>query len=294
MCDILLSLTKNRTYQNRLSNFMLNSLLLFCVIACYLAATFLIALYIRTDISTKGEIKYLTFASIIGAIGCIANLAYWYQIGLTATSLNFSAYSMMVLISGILVAIYLLCSLAMPIRRLGIIVFPLSLFGFLLSLMWTKDSVTSLTMSKSLTMHILVSITAYALLTIATVQGLLYIYQERQIKNRATPAMLMALPPLQTMEQLLFRLIWAGFICLSLTLFSGALFSQHIFGHAFLFKHHTILPFIGWLVFVVVLFKRLKYGIRGSQAVILTIIGLVLIQLGYFGTKLISESIALN
>jgi len=104
----------------------------------------------------------------------------------------------------------------------------------------------------------------------------------------------MALPPLQTMEQLLFRLIWAGFICLSLTLFSGALFSQQIFGHVFTFKHHTILPFIGWLVFVVVLFKRLKYGIRGSQAVILTVIGLVLIQLGYFGTKLVSESIALH
>lgn len=273
---------------------MLNSLLLFSVIACYLGSTLLIFLYIKANMSTSGESKYLNIASIVGTIGVFANLMYWYQTGLTPTSLNFSAHSMFVLISGILVGIYLLCSLAMPIRRLGVIVFPLALFGIILSLLWTKESVTSLTMSKSLIAHILTSVTAYALLTIATVQGLLYVYQERQIKNRANPAMLMVLPPLQTMEKLLFRLITAGFICLSLTLFSGALFSQYIFGHAFILKHHTILPFIGWLMFVVVLFKRMKYGIRGSRAVALTVIGLVLIQLGYFGTKIVSESIALN
>ena len=271
---------------------MLNSLLSVCVIACYLTATLLIAFYIRANTKTSGEKKYLNYSSVIGTIGVIANLGYWYQTGLTATSLNFSAQSMLVLISGILVVIHLICSLAMPIRRLGILVFPVALFGFVLSLLWTKESVTSLNISQSLSIHILVSIMAYALLTIATVQGLLYVYQERQIKSRATPAMLMVLPPLQTMEQLLFRLIWAGFICLSLTLFSGAIFSQQLFGHAFVIKHHTILPFIGWLVFVVVLFKRLKYGIRGSRAVTLTVIGLVLIQLGYFGTKIISESIA--
>ena len=273
---------------------MLNSLLLVCVIACYCAATFLIALYIRANTQAPGEPKYLNIATVIGSVGVVANLAYWYQIGLTATSLNFSVHSMMALISSILVAIFILCSLAMPIRRLGVLVFPIALIGLLLSSFWTKELATELTLSPALMAHILISITAFALLTIATVQGLLYVYQERQIKNRTNPAMLMALPPLQTMEQLLFRLIWAGFICLTLTLFSGAVFSQYLFGHAFMFKHHTILPFLGWLVFVTGLFRRLKYGIRGSRAVALTIVGFVLIQLGYFGTKIISQSIALN
>ena len=138
------------------------------------------------------------------------------------------------------------------------------------------------------------SVLAYSLLTIATVQGLLYIYQEKQIKNRTSPAMLMALPPLQTMEQLLFRLITTGFILLTLTLFSGAIFSHEIFDKPFVFTHHTILAFLGWLAFAAVLFKRHKDGIRGTQAVSLTVIGFLLIQLGYFGTKLVSESIALN
>lgn len=273
---------------------MLNSVLLICVIACYLAATLLIALYIRANSNTASETKYLNFASLIGTVGVLAHLIYWHQIGLTETSLNFNLHSMATLISAILVVIYLLCSIAMPIRRIGILVFPIALFGFLLSLTLTSEAAVHLKLSTSSTAHILVSITAYSLLTIATVQGLLYVFQERQIKKRTNPAMLMALPPLQTMEQLLFRLIWAGFICLTLALFSGALFSQQLFGHAFMFKHHTILPFFGWLVFLVVLFRRLKYGIRGSRAVALTVVGLLLIQLGYFGTKIVSQSIALH
>ena len=271
---------------------MQTSLLFFCVIACYLCATVLVALYIRKNATEAEDKNLLNLASLVSLVGVAANLTYWYQIGLTTNSLNFSVHSMMTLISGILVGIFLLCSLLMPIRRLGLLVFPIVLFSLILSFLWTNNTATHLTLSKILIVHIIISITAYAILTIATIQGLLYIYQEKQIKNRTNPSMLLALPPLQTMEQLLFQLIWVGFFCLSLTLFTGSIFSQHIFGHAFMFKHHTILPFLGWLVFVVVLFKRFKYGIRGSQAVILTVVGLVLIQLGYFGTKIVSQSIA--
>jgi len=77
-------------------------------------------------------------------------------------------------------------------------------------------------------------------------------------------------------------------------LISGAIFSQEIFGHAFVFKHHTILAFLGWLVFAILLLKRVKQGLRGSQAVIWTISGFLLIQLGYFGTKIVSESLSLQ
>lgn len=106
--------------------------------------------------------------------------------------------------------------------------------------------------------------------------------------------MLMALPPLQTMEQLLFRLIWTGFILLTLTLLSGAVFSNEIFGKPFEFKHHTILASLGWLVFAILLIKRMSQGLRGSQAVYWTVGGFVLIQLGYFGTKFVSESLAVQ
>ena len=273
---------------------MLNSLLLICALACYLGATLLIAGYIRANASNTGDTKNLTFASILGSVGVVVHLTFAYITCFIGTSLNFSTHSMLVLLSGILILVFLISSIAMPIRRLGVLVFPLTIISLLLTLILDQSSVSTLNSSPSLTGHILVSILAFSIITIATIQGLLYIYQERQLKKRAAPAMLMALPPLQTMEQLLFRLITIGFVFLTLTLLSGAIFSQSIFGHAFAFKHHTILAFLGWLVFATLLFKRFKYGLRGSQAIILTVIGFTLIQLGYFGTKLVSDIITVN
>lgn len=273
---------------------MLNLLLLSCALVCYFSSTLLIAGYIRANADTSGDKKHLRLASILGLIGVASHITYAYLACFVDSGFNFSTHSMLMLISSILVLIYLLGSLAMPIRRLGIMVFPLTILNILFALLWNKESTTTLNASPQLIAHILISILAYSLLTIATVQGLLYVYQERQIKKRTKPAMLMALPPLQTMEQLLFRLITIGFVFLTLTLFSGAIFSQSLFGHAFLFNHHTILAFLGWLVFATILFKRVNSGLRGTLAVILTVVGFLLIQLGYFGTKIISESIALN
>ena len=273
---------------------MLNPVLLTCSLICYLCATFLIASYIRANNNSVGNTRPLSLSSIIATVGVMVHLAYSWNISYINQSLNFSFHSMLVLISGLLILIYLLGSMIMPIRRLGILVFPFVILSLLLTVFWDNTAVTNLDTSIYLTSHILISILAYCLLTIATVQGVLYLYQEQQIKNRAAPAMLMALPPLQTMEQLLFRLITIGFVFLTLTLFSGVIFSNEIFGQPFVFKHHTILAFLGWVVFGIVLFKRFKDGIRGSRAVILTVIGFLLIQLGYFGTKIVSESITLN
>jgi len=112
---------------------------------------------------------------------------------------------MVVLISAMLVVLFLLGGLLMPIRRLGILVFPLTILSLLFAFLWGNQETPLDNRSVLFSAHIIVSLLAYCLLTIATIQALLYVYQERQIKKRANPAMLMALPPLQTMELLVSK-----------------------------------------------------------------------------------------
>jgi ABC-type uncharacterized transport system permease subunit len=47
-------------------------------------------------------------------------------------------------------------------------------------------------------------------------------------------------------------------------------------------------------MFAYLLYQHKKNGLRGAQAVIWTVGGFFLIQLGYFGTKLVTESLALQ
>jgi len=268
---------------------MFNSILFICALTGYLIATLLIARGIRSESEKKHSIGP---SFLIAGVATLAHLAYAYSVSMVGSAVNFSLSSMTVLVSGMLVLIYMLGSLTMPIHRLGVLVFPFTIISLLFSIFWQSHPLTLGDRGIAFGVHILISILAYSLITIAAVQALLYVYQERQIKNRTNPAMLMALPPLQTMEQLLFRLVGVGFILLTLTLLSGAVFSQQLFGYAFEFKHHTILASLGWLVFAVLLFLRMKNGLRGSQAVAWTVAGFLLIQLGYFGTKIVSESLS--
>ena len=270
--------------------------LLISAIAAYAIASFLA---FRNTQHKQDD--FFTSSYLLAAIGCAAHIFYALQVSDITQNLDLSLSSMIPLVNGLLVVVFLLACTAMPIKRLGILVYPLTIICLIFAYFWDSapSPISSLganssEISRALNIHILISILSYALLAIAAIQSLLYAYQDHKIKTRASSTLLSALPPLQTMEQLLFRLVASGFILLSLTLISGALFSQQIFGQPFEFKHHTVLAILGWIVFGTLLYKRFAQGLRGSNAVIWTIGGFMLIQLGYFGTKIISESMKIQ
>ena len=51
------------------------------------------------------------------------------------------------------------------------------------------------------------------------------------------------------MEKLLFRIIWAGFILLTLTIASGVIYSEELFGKAAKFNHKTVFGVLSWIIF---------------------------------------------
>ncbi|MBX2849336.1 MAG: cytochrome c biogenesis protein CcsA [Acidiferrobacterales bacterium] len=279
-------------------NMFYTALLLLAIIG-YLAATALIAKKIKsqTDPAPVENVKSTSINSVfvIATISVIAHLAYAFEISKVGSSINFSLSSMACLVSLVMTIVFLLGSLKMPIRTLGVLVFPLTAISLIFSFFWgnTVSNQNPLAggIGLAFASHIFIAILAYCFIAIAAIQSLLYVYQERLIKKRTSSAMLLTLPPLQTMETLLFRLVLVGFILLSFTLLTGTFFSQQIFGQAFAFNHHTLLSILSWVVLGILLIKRYKSGLRGSQAVKWTIAGFLLMQLGYFGTKIVSESL---
>jgi ABC-type uncharacterized transport system permease subunit len=95
------------------------------------------------------------------------------------------------------------------------------------------------------------------------------------------------LPPLQTMEALLFNLLWAGIAVLTLAIGSGFLFLEDMFAQRVV--HHTVLAIASWCVYAALLAGRQVFGWRGSTAVRWTLIAFLLLVLGYFGSKFVIE-----
>ena len=135
--------------------------------------------------------------------------------------------------------------------------------------------------------HLVVSLLAYSFFAIAALHAGLMTTLEKKLHSGA--ALHGGAPPLLTLEAVLFRTITAGFIFLSLTVFSGVLFSEELFGKPLQFTHKIVFAMLSWCVFGGLLLGRYFRGWRGRTALYWTLTGFVFLVLAYVGTQFVLE-----
>jgi ABC-type uncharacterized transport system permease subunit len=146
--------------------------------------------------------------------------------------------------------------------------------------------------------HIAIAMLAYSTLTIAVFHAVLMALQESKLHTRPGEAKtgwfaaaIDRLPALLTMEKLLFRLITLGFILLTLTVLSGVVFSEELFGMAFKWDHKIIFTMLSWVLFGLLLAGRKWRGWRGKTALSFTLSGFATLVLAYVGSRFVLEVI---
>ena len=168
---------------------------------------------------------------------------------------------------------------------------PVAAIGVLLPAAFPNPHRFSLTAEPWAALHIAVALCAYALLIVAALQALILMGLEKRLHRGLPEPGGDALPPLLTLESFLFRLVAAGYVLLTLTLVSGVLFSEQLFGKALTFTHKTVFSVLSWFVFGGVLYGRHRYGWRGRTALNGILAGSVLLLLAYVGSKFVLEVI---
>ena len=189
------------------------------------------------------------------------------------------------------VAIYWLGSLFYDIGGLQGMVMPVAAVCAFLPVLLPPARLLPNTELATFKVHLLISMLAYSLFTIASLHVLLMALLERRLHGGALPAALQKLPPLLTMETLLFRIITAGFVLLTLTLATGIVFTEELFGKALRFNHKTVFGILSWFIFAALLGGRQFYGWRGRIAVRWTLAGFLMLVLAYVGSKFVLEVI---
>jgi ABC-type uncharacterized transport system permease subunit len=202
--------------------------------------------------------------------------------------LNLGLFHVISLVGWLLAALTIAMSLYQPVISLALGAFPLAALGILLSLFVPAPYAPLTTLTRGDESHILLSILAYSVLMIAAAQALLIATQDRLLRQHKR-SLFNALPPLQTMERILFDLIAVGFTLLTLAIATGFLTLHNIFAQHVV--HKTVLTLISWLVFAVLLGGRHWLGWRGATAIRFTLWGFGLLLLGFYGSKLVLELI---
>ncbi|HEY5646032.1 MAG TPA: cytochrome c biogenesis protein CcsA, partial [Pseudomonadales bacterium] len=191
------------------------------------------------------------------------------------------------LVSWIMLVFLLLANVRLPLSNLLVLALPVAILG-VLSLITAplEDGLHVATLTDPLIWHILISIVAYSVLFMAACQSVLLAVVERRLKSKRT-RLLHLLPPLQTMETLLFDLLWAGIAVLTLAIGSGFVFLDDMFEQRVV--HHTVLTLASWFLYAALLAGHHVLGWRGTTAVRWTLIAFGLLVLGYFGSKFVIE-----
>ena len=136
-------------------------------------------------------------------------------------------------------------------------------------------------------LHLALAMVAYSLFIIALLHATLMALVERRLHQKGS--FFAGLPPLLTLEQLLFRVIGAAFVFLTLTLVTGIFFSETLFGRALRADHKTVFAVLSWVIFGLLLAGRLLYGWRGRTALRWTLSGFVMLLFAYVGSRFVLE-----
>lgn len=226
---------------------------------------------------------------IIRLIALVAIIAHSYAAYLDLHhpgGIHLGFFSIGSLIGWLVATLVLLSSLRQRIDNLFIGILPLAALALLFTLFGIDTNIAR-QYDSGLVIHILLSILAYSIFTLATFQAVLLAKQDYHLKHHMTKGLLRSLPPLQTMEALLFEMIWTGLILLTLSLASGALVFEDLFAQHLV--HKTVLSILAWLLYATLLIGRHFLGWRSHKAIRWTVGGFIVLMLSFFGSKFVVE-----
>jgi ABC-type uncharacterized transport system permease subunit len=200
-----------------------------------------------------------------------------------------NAVSMLVWLT---VVIYWLASLAFQglAGILGLVA-PVAFLAVMLQAAITTRHVVTYGGDPLFALHFAIAMLAYSLFIVATVHAVVMLAEEKWLHRGVLPPFLKSLPPLLEMEALLFRILLAAFVLLTLTVVSGVFFSEQLFGKALTFTHKVVFAIISWFIFAGLLAGHYFRGWRGRTAVRWTLAGFTMLLLAYVGSKVVLEVI---
>lgn len=249
------------------------------------------------------------FISLIIVLGwAIHGTVLWMEMS-SPTGIRLGFAMMLSSALWISVLAYWLENWRLPLDGLRFLVLPIAALVVVLPLFFPGQLISITDKSIWFPGHIAIALFAYSTLTIAAFHAVLMALQETHLRghggygwyggylgaflgrSKLLGSTLERLPALLMMERILFRLVFIGFVFLSLTMLSGVIFSEAIFGAAFKWDHKTFFTLLSWLLFAVLLAGRKWRGWRGKTALRLTLSGFTTLFFAYVGTRFVLEVI---
>jgi len=232
-----------------------------------------------------------TWERIAIAAALLIHAAGLYDALFAEVGMRFSFSFALSLMMWLAVLIYWLESFMARMEGMQPMVLPLAALCTALPVFFPNVHLVANASATGFKLHFLAAMLAYSLLTLSALHAIFMGFTENALHKRSVKRSLGSLPPLLTMEKLLFRMLLIGFILLTLTVGSGVFFSEELFGKPLTVDHKTLFAYASWGIFATLLIGRHAWGWRGKRALRWTLAGFALLILAYVGSRFVAEVI---
>jgi ABC-type uncharacterized transport system permease subunit len=268
-------------------------LLYFITVGCWLALSAVAFRAARpalaTGPSTQPDIR---FDTVLVPVALVLHGTVLYRSVIVPEGLDLGVANAISMLVWLTVLIYWLGGLVYTgVSAILGLVAPVAAASVLLQAAVTSQHVVTYGGDPLFALHFGIAMLGYSLFIVATVHALVMLAEEKWLHRGTLPPFLTRLPPLLEMEALLFRILLAAFVMLTLTVVSGVFFSEQLFHKPFKANHKTVFAFISWAIFGGLLWGHYFRGWRGRKAVHWTLAGFVSLLLAYVGSKVVLELI---
>lgn len=245
--------------------------------------------YLLIHLVSKRDLN-LWFFSIMLVLGLVLHASALYHTMLTPYGINYDVFNIISFTSALMLILSALFSTYRPVAALNLLAIPFAACGLILGFAFGQPKQLIAQNSLGLDIHIILSLSAYTVLLMATMQAIILWLQNRELKNKQKRRIWVnLLPSYQAMESLLFDMLITGFGLLTIALVFGFFtidnfFAQHL-------AHKTAFSIVSWFIYGALLVGHYKFGWRGQKAIRFTLMGFLLLALGFIGSKFVLEMI---
>lgn len=239
---------------------------------------------------TSPKRRDLVFWSVI--LVAVVGTGAWTALQVVASWDTGLSLALWVTVSASMLLFAVLSALTREAWRLAVLLLPYLLVLALLATVWQEAPVEPLVGAGPpawVGSHIVLSVGAYALLTVAAVAGLAVFLQERALKAKRRTALTGMLPSVAASEVLQVRLLTGSAALLTLGLLSGMGTQFYETGTVLEFDHKTLFSLLTFAVILGLLIAHYRTGVRGRRAARFVLLAYLLLTLAYPGVKFVTD-----
>jgi cytochrome c-type biogenesis protein CcsB len=257
-------------------------------LVAYLAATvgYLVSLVVKRVVLAKAS------TWILGLAVALHTVHFLFVFNERGVNVAVNLFEAMSFFAWIVAGAYLAFQIRTKTRVLGAIVAPFAVLLMMLASLSLEGTlaIPDALQGRLVPIHVTLSIIGEGLFALASLAGIMYCIQDRQIRKRRMGALARYLPSLGDLDNINHvGLLW-GFPILTLGLIVGSLWARTAWGGSnWATDPKTIWSFAAWCFYAFLLHQRLAIGWKGKKIAVLSIVALMVLISAFIGVSFVSS-----